>query len=87
MSVEIAMSPLQHALVGWVLFTQPVVTRPHEYCTAEYTLAAKVAGTYSLAVVFDMQGSQVADPKALSPISERLVGSMMLVMLSQFRKV
>jgi hypothetical protein len=40
----ILIAPVQHALDGVVLSTQPVMTTPHEYFLAEYTLSAKLAG-------------------------------------------
>ena len=58
----------------------------HEYCTAEYTLTAMLAGTYSVAVVPVLQGATEADPKALPPIAERLVGMLILVRLLQDQK-
>jgi hypothetical protein len=81
--VEMTMSPLQHALDGYVLFTQPVVTKLHENCTSEYTLTAILAGTYRLAVVPVLQGASEADPNANSPIAVTLVGMLMLDRLVQ----
>ena len=54
------------------------VTTLHAYCTAEYTLTAMLAGTYSVAVVPVAQGAIVAVPKAFMPMLVRLLGRMMV---------
>ena len=86
MTVEITMAPLQHALDGVVLSTQPYVTTPHEYFTPEYTLTAMPADTYSLAAVPVLQGAVEADPKACVPIALTAEGRVMLVRAKQFSK-
>ena len=45
-----------------------------------------LAGTYSVAVVPVLQGGLSVSPKALTPMFEREVGSVMLVRLSHWRK-
>ncbi len=50
-------------------------------CAAEYTLAARVDGTYSVAAVPALQGACVASPNAARPIEERLEEKMMRVSL------
>ena len=54
----------------------------HSNCTAEYTLAAMLAGTYSVLAAV-LQGAISAVPKAFMPMLVRLLGRMMLVILLQ----
>ena len=83
MAVEMTMSPLQHALDGVALSTQPSASTLHEFFTLEYTLTAKLAGTTSLAVVPVLQGASEVLPKAYLPIYKSDVGRMILVRLVQ----
>jgi hypothetical protein len=67
----------------------PVVTKPHENRASEYTLAAKLTGTYSMAVVPVLQGGfpLTLSPNAEPPIKVRLAGSTMLLRLLHEEKV
>ena len=49
----------------------------HENCTPAYTLSARLAGTYRVAVPVS-QGAVDASPKAELPIAVRLLGRVML---------
>ena len=60
--------------------TGEYVTTLHAYCTAEYTLTAMLAGTYSVALPV-LQGAKESAPKASPPMFERDVGSVILVRL------
>jgi hypothetical protein len=53
------------------------VTTLHWYCTAEYTLTFKPAGTESSVVVLTLQGAIVSVPNASIPISATDRGSVM----------
>jgi hypothetical protein len=57
-----------------------------ENCTSEYTLTAMLAGTCSMGMLVS-QGAVVADPKASSPITVTLVGTVMLVRTVHWEKV
>ena len=59
------------------------MTTLHENCTAEYTLTAMLAGTYSVAVVPELQGATEVSPKAAIPRAVTLAGRVMLERLSQ----
>ena len=59
------------------------ITTLQLYCTAEYTLTAMLAGTYSVALVPELQGAIVVFPNASPPIAIRLVGMLTLVRLVQ----
>ena len=62
------------------------MTTLHENCTAEYTLNATLAGTYSVAVVPKLQGALLEEPKACTPKAVRLVGRLMLDNIVQSKK-